>query len=76
MHVPTFLEPILPVYDGPLLIEVFNAIPAFLTSLRLTRRKFWIPMEDEPVPGVPSSYEFAENEIKKLRSELATPHAT
>nr|BFE50282.1 TIM barrel protein [Saccharothrix mutabilis subsp. capreolus] len=39
----TFLEPIMPVYDGPLLIEVFNAIPAFLNSLRLTRRKFWIP---------------------------------
>lgn len=72
----TFLEPVLPVYDGPLLIEVFNAIPAFLTSLRLTRRKFWIPSEDEPVPGVPSAYEVAEHGIKKLRSELATVHAT
>lgn len=67
----TFLEPVLPVYDGPLLIEVFNAIPAFLTSLRLTRRKFWIPMEDKPVPGVPSAYEVAEDGIRKLRSELA-----
>ncbi|MFF5638454.1 sugar phosphate isomerase/epimerase family protein [Streptomyces sp. NPDC012825] len=72
----TFLEPVLPVYDGPLLIEVFNAIPAFLTSLRLTRRKFWIPTEDEPVPGVPSAYDVAEGGIKKLRSELATLHAT
>lgn len=71
-----FLEPILPVYDGPLLIEVFNAIPAFLDSLRLTRRKFWIPMEDEPVPGVPSAYEVAEDGIKKLRSELTTLHTT
>jgi sugar phosphate isomerase/epimerase len=66
-----FLEPVLPVYDGPLLIEVFNAIPAFLDSLRLTRRKFWIPGEDEPVPGVPSAYEVAEEGIKKLRAELA-----
>jgi sugar phosphate isomerase/epimerase len=72
----TFLEPILPVYDGPLLIEVFNAIPAFLASLRLTRRKFWIPGEDEPVPGVPSAYEVAEAGIKKLRSELAALHTT
>ncbi|MFF9582057.1 sugar phosphate isomerase/epimerase family protein [Streptomyces achromogenes] len=70
----TFLEPILPVYDGPLLIEVFNAIPAFLTSLRLTRRKFSIPGEDESVPGVPSAYEVAEGGIKKLRSELAALH--
>ncbi|MCZ7416837.1 MULTISPECIES: sugar phosphate isomerase/epimerase family protein [unclassified Streptomyces] len=72
----TFLEPILPVYDGPLLIEVFNAIPAFLNSLRLTRRKFWIPGEDEPVRDVPSAYEVAEEGIKKLQSELATLHTT
>ncbi|GGR54998.1 MULTISPECIES: sugar phosphate isomerase/epimerase family protein [Streptomyces] len=71
-----FLDPILPVYDGPLLIEVFNAIPAFLDSLRLTRRKFWIPGEGEPVPGVPSAYEVAEEGIKKLRSELTALHAT
>jgi D-psicose/D-tagatose/L-ribulose 3-epimerase len=72
----TFLDPILPVYHGPLLIEVFNAIPAFHASLRLTRRKFWIPGEDEPVPGVPSAYEVAEDGVRKLRSELATLHAT
>lgn len=66
-----FLKPILPVYDGPLLIEVFNAIPAFLNPLRLTRRKFWIPVEDKPVPGVPSAYDVAGDGIRKLRSELA-----
>ncbi|MEU7525122.1 sugar phosphate isomerase/epimerase family protein [Saccharothrix sp. NPDC042600] len=71
----TFLEPIMPVYDGPLLIEVFNAIPAFLNSLRLTRRKFWIPGEDKPVLGVPSAYEVAEQGIRKLLSELATVNA-
>ena len=46
-----FLGAILPRYQGPLLIEIFNAIPAFLNSLHLTRRKFWIPGEDEPVTG-------------------------
>ncbi|WP_330241880.1 sugar phosphate isomerase/epimerase family protein [Streptomyces sp. NBC_00525] len=66
-----FLDPVLPVYEGPLLIEVFNAIPEFLNSLRLTRRKFWIPEDDAPVPGVPSAYEVAEDAITKLRAELA-----
>ena len=61
---------ILPGYDGPLLIEVFNAIPAFLGSLRLTRRKFWIPGEDEPVAGVPDAYAVAAEGIEALRSEL------
>jgi D-psicose/D-tagatose/L-ribulose 3-epimerase len=65
-----FLGAIVPGYDGPLLIEVFNAIPAFLSSLRLTRRKFWIPGEDEPVPGVPDAYEAAAASIDALRGEL------
>ena len=52
------------------LIEIFNAIPAFLSSLRLTRRKFWIPGEDEPVPGVPDAYEVAAASIDALRGEL------
>ncbi len=66
-----FLEPILPRYQGPLLIETFNAIPAFLGSLRLTRRKFWIPGEDKPVTGVPSAYEVARDAIETLRKELS-----
>ncbi|MFC8537455.1 sugar phosphate isomerase/epimerase family protein [Streptomyces sp. NPDC057249] len=66
-----FLDPVLPAYDGPLLIEIFNAIPAFLDSLRLTRRKFWIPEDDQPVPGVPSAYDVAEDAINELRAELA-----
>jgi sugar phosphate isomerase/epimerase len=66
-----FLKPILPRYQGPLLIEVFNAIPVFLSSLRLTRRKFWIPDEDKPVSGVPSAYIVAQDAITTLRAELA-----
>ena len=65
-----FLGAILPGYDGPLLIEIFNAIPAFLGSLHLTRRKFWIPGEDEPVAGVPDAYEVAAASIDALRGEL------
>jgi sugar phosphate isomerase/epimerase len=65
-----FLGAIVPGYDGPLLIEIFNAIPAFLGSLHLTRRKFWIPGEDEPHPGVPDAYEVAAASIDALRGEL------
>jgi D-psicose/D-tagatose/L-ribulose 3-epimerase len=66
-----FLDPILPVYDGPFLVEVFNAVPAFLSSFRLTRRKFWIPGEDTPVPGVPDAYTVAAEAISTVRTELA-----
>jgi D-psicose/D-tagatose/L-ribulose 3-epimerase len=65
-----FLPAVLPSYRGPLLIEVFNAIPAFLTPLHLTRRKFWIPGEDEPVAGVPDAYTVAGEAIEALEKEL------
>jgi sugar phosphate isomerase/epimerase len=65
-----FLPAVLPSYQGPLLIEVFNAIPAFLTPLHLTRRKFWIPGEDEPVAGVPDAYTVAGEAIEALEKEL------
>jgi D-psicose/D-tagatose/L-ribulose 3-epimerase len=65
----SFLEPILPVYDGPIAIEIFNAIPAFINSLRLTRRKFWIPGEDCP-NQYPSAYEIAEKAIQTTQQEL------
>ncbi|MEN3361619.1 MAG: hypothetical protein V7637_5601 [Mycobacteriales bacterium] len=67
-----FLGTILPRYDGPLLIEIFNAIPAFLDSLRVTRRKFWIPDEDDPVAGQPDAYTVAGEAIEALRGELST----
>jgi sugar phosphate isomerase/epimerase len=65
-----FLGTIAPRYSGPLLIEIFNAIPAFLQSLRLTRRKFWIPGEDEPVAGQPDAYTVAAEAIQALENEL------
>lgn len=65
-----FLEPLLGVYDGPLLIEVFNAIPAFVSSFRLTRPMFWVPGQDEPVAGVPDAYTVAGEGIDQLRAQL------
>lgn len=67
-----FFNATLPGYDGPLLVEVFNAIPAFLGSLRLTRRKFWIPGEDTPVPGQPNAFDIAASALATVRSQLAT----
>jgi sugar phosphate isomerase/epimerase len=65
-----FLDPVLPHYDGPLLVETFNAVPPFASSLRLTRRKFWIPGEDAPVAGVPDAYTVAGDAIAAVRAEL------
>jgi sugar phosphate isomerase/epimerase len=72
----SFLEPILPSYEGPFLVEVFNAIPAFVNSFRLTRRRFWFPGEDVPVPGVPDAYTVAAQAIDVVRHELATIRRT
>ncbi|WP_208245005.1 sugar phosphate isomerase/epimerase family protein (plasmid) [Rhizobium sp. T1470] len=69
----TFLGPVLPVYDGPFLIEVFNAVAPFLDGLRLTRRKFWIPGEDRPVPGQPSAYDVARDGLETLLQQFALP---
>jgi sugar phosphate isomerase/epimerase len=66
-----FLGPIMPGYDGPLLIEVFNAIPVFLNSLRLTRRKFLIPGEDNLDAGRPDAYTVADEAIKAVRRQIA-----
>lgn len=65
----SFLEPILPVYKGPIAIEIFNAIPAFINSLRLSRRKFWIPGED-PENQYPSAYDIAKEAIAVTQKEL------
>ncbi|SIO57753.1 Sugar phosphate isomerase/epimerase [Singulisphaera sp. GP187] len=66
-----FLGPILEGYDGPFLVEVFNAIPVFLNGLRLTRRKFSIPGEDASIPGCPDAYEIARLAILEVRRQIA-----
>jgi hypothetical protein len=65
----SFLEPILKVYHGPIAVEIFNAIPAFTNSLRLTRRKFWIPGEDED-KQYPSAYDIAKLAIEMTKQEI------
>lgn len=58
-----------PVYRGPYLIEVFNAIPPFDSSMRMARRRFWRPGEDDPVPGRDSAYDVAAAALEELREQ-------
>jgi len=60
-----------PVYRGPYLIEVFNAIPPFDSSMRMARRRFWRPGEDDPVPGRDSAYDVARAALEELREKTA-----
>lgn len=67
----SLFKPILEVYKGPMAIEIFNAIPDFHESLRLTRRKFWIPGEDnENKNEYPSAYDIARDAIDITRQKL------
>jgi sugar phosphate isomerase/epimerase len=66
-----FLAPIRDRYEGPYLIEVFNAIPAFLNGLRLTRRIFPFSGSSSPSNGVPSAFDVARDAISTLRQKLS-----
>ena len=63
------LAAIKPVYSGPYLVEVFNAIEPFVSSMRMTRRRFWRPGED-PESNLPSAYDVARDGIAVLKSKL------
>jgi sugar phosphate isomerase/epimerase len=65
------LSVIEPVYRGPYLIEVFNAIPPFDSSMRMARRRFWRPGEDQPTPGVASAYDVAGAALTEFREQIA-----
>ncbi|NKE59994.1 sugar phosphate isomerase/epimerase [Lentzea sp. PSKA42] len=65
------LNEIEPVYRGPYLIEVFNAIPPFDSSMRMARRRFWRPGEDEPTPNADSAYDVAMAALEELRDQVA-----
>ena len=67
------LNEIEPVYRGPYLVEVFNAIPPFDSSMRMARRRFWRPGEDDPVPDVDSAYDVASAALEELREHLKGP---
>lgn len=60
-----------PVYSGPYLIEVFNAIPPFDASMRMARRRFWRPGEDDPGADSESAYEVARLALKEVQEQLA-----
>lgn len=60
-----------PVYRGPYLVEVFNAIPPFVSSMRMARRRFWRPGEDPPEPGRPSAYDVAAAGLATVRDQIA-----
>ncbi|MFI5842621.1 sugar phosphate isomerase/epimerase family protein [Catenuloplanes sp. NPDC051500] len=60
-----------PVYRGPYLVEVFNAIPPFDSSMRMARRRFWRPGEDAPEPGRASAYDVAGAGLEELRERIA-----
>jgi sugar phosphate isomerase/epimerase len=65
------LDEVEPVYRGPYLIEVFNAIPPFDSSMRMARRRFWRPGEDAQVPGVDSAYAVARAGLLELREQIS-----
>ncbi|MDI4232500.1 sugar phosphate isomerase/epimerase [Bradyrhizobium sp. Arg237L] len=59
-----------PIYRGPYLLEVFNAIPPFDSSMRMTRRRFWRPGEDPDGPTELSAYYIAEAALKELQTRI------
>ncbi|WP_410592749.1 sugar phosphate isomerase/epimerase family protein [Amycolatopsis sp. lyj-23] len=65
------LNEVEPVYRGPYLIEVFNAVPPFDSSMRMSRRRFWRPGEDDPVSDVDSAYDVARAALAELGEQLA-----
>jgi hypothetical protein len=59
-----------PIYNGPYLIEVFNAIPPLDSGMRMTRRRFWRPGEDDKGAPELSAYHIAGKALKELRYQL------
>ena len=59
------------VYRGPYLIEVFNAIPPFDSSMRMARRRFWRPGEDRAGPESLNAYSIADAALKELKARQA-----
>ncbi|RFB83320.1 xylose isomerase [Rhizobium leguminosarum bv. trifolii] len=66
------LDEIEPVYSGPYLVEVFNAIPPFESSMRMTRRRFWRPGEDAPEADVDSAYDVARAALRTLEEKITS----
>ena len=59
-------------FQGPYLIEIFNAIPPFDSSMRMSRRRFWRPGED-PAPKRPEqldAYDIAYGAREELLRQI------
>jgi sugar phosphate isomerase/epimerase len=65
-----FLARVLPHYEGPLAIEMFNALPVFQPLLRLSRRKYWIAGVDVP-SSAPSAMEVADASLQATREAVS-----
>jgi sugar phosphate isomerase/epimerase len=59
-----------PIFRGPYLIEVFNAIPPFDSTMRMARRRFWRPGEDLEGPKWLNAYHIAEAALKELQYQI------
>jgi sugar phosphate isomerase/epimerase len=59
-----------PVFRGPYLVEVFNAVPPFVSSMRMSRRRFWRPGEDGKT-SADSAYDVAAAALSTLQEQLA-----
>ncbi len=74
--------PILERFDGPIAVEIFNAVGAFDNGLRLSRRKYWIPEVDEPNEHpdaylvAKQAYEITQAKISVIKSEISSKIGT
>jgi len=72
----SIFTPILERFNGPIAVEIFNAVGAFDGGLRLTRRKYWIPEVDEPTEYpdaylvAKQAYEITQAKLTKIKSSL------
>lgn len=64
------LDEIEPIYSGPYLIEVFNAIPPFDSSMRMARRRFWRKGEDDDGPEDYNAYHIARKALEELKEQI------
>lgn len=63
-------RPILRHYDGPIAVEIFNAVGGFDQGLRLSRRKFWVPEVDSP-NEYPNAYTVALQAYETTKHNLS-----
>src|SRR5260221_10309867 len=66
-----FLKECGPFYRGPSLSEFFSWSPPFDSSMRMARRRFWRPGEDDPATNGDSAYDVALAALEELREQTA-----